>query len=52
MKNNYIASLLICISCTILSALGHNSDWHWLLVSDANVAVFLLLAHLMDRDKR
>ena len=33
----------------MLAALGGSNDWHWLLVSDANVTLFLALAYYIDK---
>ncbi len=41
---NYILSFLFCILGTIASALQNDGNTYWLLVSDANVFVFLFMA--------
>jgi hypothetical protein len=46
---NYIISWLLCVAGTVLAALGGSNDWHWLLVSDANVTLFLALAYYIDK---
>lgn len=45
----YIISWLLCVAGTVLAALGGSNDWHWLLVSDANVTLFLALAYYIEK---
>lgn len=45
----YLISWLLCVSGTVLAALGGSNDWHWLLVSDANVTVWLLVAYYIEK---
>ncbi len=45
----YIISWLLCVAGTVLAALGGSNDWHWLLVSDANVTIFLTLAYYIEK---
>lgn len=40
-----------CMAGTIMAALTKNPDWYWLLVSDANVALWLLVAYWLDPNK-
>ena len=49
---NYFISFLICIGLSIMALLTENPKTYWLLVSDLNVALFLLLAYLLDPDKK
>jgi hypothetical protein len=48
MKNNYLISFCICLALSVMSALSDGASTKWLFISDANVAVFLLLAWLID----
>jgi len=45
---NYMLSFIFCLAGTVMTALSKNADWHWLLVSDANVAIWLLVAFWLD----
>ena len=45
---NYVLSFVLCLSGTVMTALTKNADWYWLLVSDANVAIWLLVAYWLD----
>ena len=49
---NYLLAFVFCIAGTITAVLTKNPEWHWLLVSDANVAVWLLVAYWLDPNKR
>lgn len=49
---NYLLAFAFCIAGTITAALTKNPDWYWLLVSDANVALWLLVAYWLDPNKR
>lgn len=46
---NYLIAWLLCMATTVLTTLGGNSDWHWLLISDANVTIFLALAYYIEK---
>lgn len=48
---NYLLSFVFCLSGTIMAALSKDADWYWLLVSDANVATWLLVAYWLDPNK-
>lgn len=45
---NYLIAFALCIAGTVLTALSGDPDWHWLLVSDVNVAIWLLVAYWLD----
>ena len=45
---NYFVSFLICVAATVMTYLSGSQDWHWLLVSDLNVAIFLFVAWFLD----
>ena len=49
---NYIMAFAFCMAGTVMSALTKNPDWYWLLLSDANVAIWLLVAYWLDPNKR
>lgn len=46
---NYWMAAAICVSGTVMTALSGDIKWKWLLVSDANVMLFLFIAALIDR---
>lgn len=46
---NYIFAFLLCLAGTVLTALGGSANTYWLIVSDANVAIWLTVAYLLDR---
>lgn len=41
---NYIISFLLCVVFTVMAALVGSPNVHWLIVSDFNVAIWLLVA--------
>ena len=43
---NYIAAFMMCLACTVLS--WGNGDHRYLIMSDINVAIWLLVAWLFD----
>jgi hypothetical protein len=49
---NYLAAFILCISFTVLSALGGETDWRWLVVSDVNVAIWLWVAWWLGKRRR
>lgn len=48
---NYVMAFVLCLAGTVMAALTKNPDWYWLLVSDANVAIWLLVAYWLDPHK-
>lgn len=48
---NYIVAFAICLVGTVLSALTRSLDVHWLLISDANVALHLFIAWYLGKGK-
>ena len=46
--SNYIIAAALCGIGTIASVLGQTGEWYWLLVSDANVALWLFVAAILD----
>ena len=48
---NYMIAFTFCAAGTVMSALTKNPDWYWLLVSDVNVAIWLLVAYWLDPHK-
>lgn len=48
---NYVMAFVLCLSGTVMAALTKSPDWYWLLVSDANVAIWLLVAYWLDPRK-
>jgi hypothetical protein len=49
---NYFAAFLLCLSFTVLNALGGDSHIRWLLISDVNVAIWLWVAWAINRWRR
>lgn len=49
---NYLLAFALCMAGTLVAALTKNPDWYWLLVSDANVALWLLVAYWLDPNKQ
>lgn len=49
---NYMMAFVLCMAGTLVAALTKNPDWYWLLVSDANVALWLLVAYWLDPNKK
>lgn len=49
---NYLLSFAICVSLTVLSALGDSLNTRYLVMSDINVAIFLLVAWGLDKKRR
>lgn len=45
---NYLIAFAMCMALTVMTALTKNPEWHWLLVSDLNVAIWLLVAYWLD----
>lgn len=45
---NYWIAAALCVSGTVMTALGGDIKWKWLLVSDANVLLFLFIAAVLD----
>lgn len=48
---NYLLSFALCLTGTVMAVLTKNPEWYWLLVSDANVALFLLIAYGIDPNR-
>lgn len=48
---NYVAAFVLCLACTLLSALGKSTEVKWLLMSDINVALWLFVAYFLDRER-
>lgn len=48
----YIIAWLLCISGTVMNALGGNLDWHWLAISDVNVTIWLAIAYLIGERRK
>jgi len=48
---NYLISFAICVSATVFSALGASQEVKYLIMSDMNVAVFLLIAWGLDKKR-
>jgi len=49
---NYIMAFVLCVAGTIFSALGDRPDLYWLIISDSNVAIWLIVAYLLDGKRR
>ena len=49
---NYVMAFVFCMAGTIMAALTKDPDWYWLLISDANVAIWLLVAYWLDPNVR
>lgn len=45
---NYLISFCLCVAGTVLTALANGENVHWLLISDANVLLWLVLAYALD----
>lgn len=45
---NYFIAFALCMAGTVMAALTKSPEWHWLLVSDMNVAIWLLVAYWLD----
>lgn len=45
---NYIMAFALCLALTVMVSLTKNPNWYWLLVSDANVAIWLFVAYALD----
>jgi hypothetical protein len=45
---NYLIAFAMCMALTVMAALTKNPEWYWLLVSDMNVAIWLLVAYWLD----
>lgn len=46
---NYIVAFLLCVAGTVLNVLGRGENTYWLMVSDANVAIWLFVAWFLGR---
>lgn len=49
---NYLMAFLFCIAGTLFHLLGSGDKAYWLMVSDANVALWLFVAWAMDKNRR
>ena len=49
---NYMLSFCFCLANTVLATLGGSTNWKWLIISDVNVAIWLLVAYWLDPNKR
>jgi hypothetical protein len=49
---NYLMAFAMCMALTVMAALTKNPEWYWLLVSDMNVAIWLLVAYWFDPNKK
>ena len=43
--NSFLLAFLLCVACTVMTAMGGVEDWYWLVVSDINVAIWLFVAY-------
>lgn len=48
---NYLISMAVCVAATVFSALGGSLEVKYLILSDVNVAVFLLIAWGLDKKR-
>ena len=46
--NQYIFAFILCISCTVLSAIGQSTVLKHLIMSDFNVAIWLGVAWMFE----
>lgn len=46
--NNYLLAFILCIAFTVLAALNGSTNVRWLVISDINVAIWLLVAWFFD----
>lgn len=48
---NYVFAFVLCLAGSVLHALTASGSLYWLLVSDANVAIWLWVAWYLGRRK-
>ena len=46
---NYLLAFLMCVSLTVMAALGDAKHLRYLIISDINVAIWLLVAWFLGK---